>query len=93
MYNRWLAVYPGGEVDYSLARRIPIGIQKVTEDFEDSFRSNNVETVKNSPVLPPDRVRKELITGVYEGGGNKYLWEQEVEEATSLMLNQVVDTY
>lgn len=43
----WLAVNPGGEVDNSLARSVPIGIQSVIADFEDSFRANNLEAVKN----------------------------------------------
>ena len=89
----WLAVNPGGEIDYSLARSIPLGIQSVLVDFEESFRSNNLEAVKDTPVLPPDRVRKALSTGVFEGGGKKYPCEQEVEEATSLMLNRIADTY
>ena len=89
----WLAVNPGGEIDYSLARSIPIGIQIVLTDFEQSFRSNNLNSVKDTPVLPPDRVRKALLTGVFEGGGKKYPCEQEVEEATSLMLNRIADTY
>lgn len=89
----WLAVNPSGEIDYSLARSIPLGIQSVLADFEESFRSNNLEAIKNTPVLPPERVRKALITGAFEGGGKKYPCEQEVEEATSLMLNRVADTY
>ena len=59
----WLAVNPGGEVDYSLARSIPIGIQSVLADFVEIFRSNNLEAVKDTPVLPPNRVRKALIIG------------------------------
>ena len=62
-------------------------------DFEESFRSNNLEAVKDTPVLPPDRVRKALITDVFEGGGKMYSCEQEVKEATSLMLNRIADTY
>jgi len=89
----WLAVNPGGEIDYSLARSIPLGIQSVLADFENSFRSNNLEVVKDAPVLPPDRVRKALITGTFEGGGKKYPCKQEVEEATSLFLNSFSDTY
>ncbi len=34
-----------------------------------------------------------IAIGVFEGGGRKYLYEQEVEETTSLMLNRIVDTY
>jgi hypothetical protein len=68
----WLAVNPGGEIDYSLARSTPIGIQSVIGDFEDSFRTNNLEAVKDTPVLPPARVRKAIASGVFEGGGRKY---------------------
>jgi len=89
----WLAVNPGGEIDYSLARSIPLGIQSVLADFEESFRSNNLEAVKDTPVLPPERIRQALVTGVFEGGGRKYPCRQEIEEATSLMLNRVADTY
>ena len=62
-------------------------------DFEESYRSNNLEAVKDSPVLPADRVRNALITGVFEGGGKKYPCEHEVEEDTNLMLNRIADTY
>lgn len=89
----WLAVNPGGEVDYSLARSVPIGIQNVLTDFEESFRSNNLEVVKETPVLPPERLRKAITNGVYEGGGQKYPCENEVKEATNLLLNRIADTY
>jgi len=68
----WLAVNPGGEIDYSLAHSIPLGIQSVLVDFEQSCRSNNMDAVKDTPVLPPDRIRKALSTGMFEGGGKKY---------------------
>ena len=89
----FLAVNPGGVVDYSLARSVPIGIQSVISDFEESFRANNLEIVKDTPVLPPGRVRQAIITGVFEGGGRKYPCDQDVEEATSLFLNRFADTY
>jgi hypothetical protein len=60
----YIAVNPGGEVDYSLARSVPIGIQNVVTDFEESFRANNLQAVKDIPALPPDRVRKAIATGV-----------------------------
>jgi hypothetical protein len=89
----FLAVNPGGEVDYSLARSVPIGVQNVLADFEDSFRANNLEAVKDTPVLPPERVRRAIATGVFEGGGRHYPCENEVQEATSMMLNRIADTY
>ena len=89
----WLAVNPGGVVDYGLARSIPIGIQQVISDFEESFRTNHVELVKDIPVLPPARVRQAITTGVFEGGGKKYPCGEYVNEATSLFLNKFADTY
>jgi len=89
----WIAVNPGGEVDYSLARSVPVGIQNVVADFEESFKANNLQAVKDTPVLPPDRVRRAITTGVFEGGGQKYPCEKEVKEATNLLLNRFADTY
>jgi len=89
----FLAVKQGGEVDYALARSVPLGIQSIISNFEESFRTNNLEIVKDTPVLPPDRVRKAIVTGVFEGGGRKFSCDQDVGEATSLFLNQFVDTY
>jgi len=89
----WLAVNPGGVVDYGLARSIPIGIHQVISDFEESFRANHVELVKDIPVLPPARVRRAIATGVFEGGGKKYPCGEYVDEATSLFLNKFADTY
>lgn len=89
----WLAVNPGGEVDYGLSRSVPIGIQNVLTEFEESFRSNNLEAVKNTPILPPERLRKAIMSGIYEGGGRKYKCESEVGEATNLLLNRIADTY
>jgi len=89
----FLAVNPGGEVDYSLARSVPLGILSVINDFEESFRANNLEFVKDTPVLPPDRVRKAIFTDVFVGGGRKYPCENDVDEATSLFLNRFADIY
>jgi hypothetical protein len=89
----FLAVNQGGEVDYALARSVPLGIQSVISDFEESFRANNLEVVKDTPVLPPDRVRKAIASGVFEGGGQKHPCMQNVDEATSLFLNRFADTY
>ena len=54
----WLAVNPGGVVDYGLARSIPLGINQVTSDFEESFRVNHVDLVKDIAGLGPDRIRR-----------------------------------
>jgi len=89
----WLAVNPGRAVDYSLTRSLPLGIQSVVSDFDESFRVNNLKAVKATPVLPPERVRRAIATGVFDGGGRCYPCEQEVQEATNLMLNRIADTY
>ena len=89
----YLAVNPGGEVDYSLARSVPIGIQNVVADFEESFRANNLEAVKDTPVLPPERIRRAIATGVFEGGGLRYPCVDEAKEAINMLLNRIADTY
>jgi hypothetical protein len=89
----FLAVNQGGEVDYALARSVPLGIQSVINDFEESFRANNLEIVKDTPVLPPERVRIALYSGVFIGGGQEYPCQQDVDEATSVFLNRFADTY
>ena len=89
----WKAAISVGEVDYSLARSVPIGIQNVLVDCEESFRANHLEAVKDSPVLAPERLRKAIFNSVYEGGGRKYPCENEVKEATNLLLNRIADTY
>ena len=48
---------------------------------------------RSTPVLPPERLRKAITEGTYEGGGRKYSCETEVKEATSLLLNRLADTY
>ena len=65
----FLAVNQGGEVDYVLARSVPLGIQSVINDFEESVRANNLEIVKDTPVLPPERVRRAVSSGTFTGGG------------------------
>jgi len=89
----FLAVNQGGQVDYVLARSVPLGIQSVISDFEESFRTNNLEIVKDTPVLPPDRVRIAVSTGIFMGGGREYPCQQDVDEATSMFLNRFADTY
>ena len=89
----FLAVNQGGEVDYALARSVPLGIQSIINDFEESFRANNLEIVKDTPVLPSERVRSAVSTGVFVGGGQDYPCQQDVDEATSVFLNRFADTY
>jgi len=89
----FLAVNPGGVVDYSLAQSVPLGIQSVIADFEESFRSNNLEAVKDTSVLPPDRARQAISTGVFNGGGRQFDCSEYVEESTSLFLNRFRNSY
>jgi len=61
--------------------------------FETSFRSNNIKAVKDTPVLPPERIRRAIATGVFEGAGRRIPCEKEAKEATNLLLNRIMDTY
>jgi hypothetical protein len=89
----WLAVNPGGEVDYSLAQSTPIGIQQAIKEFERSFRANYRDVTKEITTLPPDRVREAIQKGKFSGGGKQYPCEEEAREATSTLLNRIADTY
>ena len=76
----WIAVNPGGEVDYGLTRSVPLGTQSVIADLEESFKAYNLKAVKDNPVLTvlsPERVRKAIATGVFEDGGRKYPCEYD----------------
>ena len=42
-------------------------------DFEESSRVNNLEAVKDTPVLTPDSVRKANTSGMLEGGGKEMI--------------------
>ena len=44
----WIAVNPGGEVDYGLAGTVPVGIQSVIANFEESFRNNKLRCDRRS---------------------------------------------
>lgn len=74
-------------------RSVPLGIQNVAADFEASFRANNLQAVKDTPVLPPERIRRAIVTGVFEGAGRHYPCEKESKEATSMVLSRIADTY
>jgi hypothetical protein len=65
-----------------------LGIQTVIFDFEKSFRANNLEAIYDASVLPPDRVRKAIATGVFNSGGQQCDCSEDVEEATSLFINR-----
>jgi len=80
-----IAVNPGGEVDYSLAKSVPVSIQNVIADFEECFRSNNLQVVKETPALTPDRIRRAIATGVFDGAGRRYPCEKEFKEATNML--------
>jgi hypothetical protein len=80
-------------VDYGLAASTPIGIQAALRDFERSFRANNRDITRDVAVLPPDRVREALRTGRFAGGGREYRCEREANEAVSVLINRIGDTY
>ena len=88
-----LAVNPGGAVDYALAESTPIGINEVVHSFERSFRANHRDAVRDTPSLPPDRVRQAIASGVFLGAGRTYDCENEAREATSVLLNRIAETY
>lgn len=89
----WLAVKPGGEVDYSLHISSQIGISKIVEDFERSFRASHRELAQSTSQLPPAQVREAIVTGCFQGAGDSFPCEIEVNEAVSMALNNIADNY
>ncbi len=89
----FLAVNPGGDVDYGLAESIEAGIQQVERDFERSFRAANKEAVKKSTYLPPEQIRAAIRRGVLVGGGQEFPCADEVHEATTLILRRIAEAY
>jgi len=65
----------------------------VIADFEESFRANNLDAVKDTPVLPPERIRRAIATGIFKGGGRQYPCDREAKEASNMLLNRIADTY
>jgi hypothetical protein len=49
--------------------------------------------VKDTPLLPPARVRRAIVTCVFDCGGTQFDCTNDVEEATSLFLNRFADSY
>lgn len=91
MITAWLAVsLPRSVSQCSVPLRD--GIQNVVFDIEESFGAKNPKAVKDTLVLLPEQVRKAIATGVFEGGGRQYPWEDEAKEATNILLNRITDT-
>jgi len=49
--------------------------------------------VRDTPTLPPDRVRYAIASGVFVGGGREFDCENEAREATNVLLNRIAETY
>jgi len=79
----FLAVNLGGEVDYSLARSVPLGIQSVIHDIEESFRANNLEFVKDIPGSPTCFLmnRNFQIDLIQNCAGRKMSFSQTIKQA------------
>jgi hypothetical protein len=89
----YLAVNPGGEVDYSLHASTQMGILDVIRDFEKSLRARHRDLFRSLPELPKDRVRRAIATGVFVGGGDELPCEDEASEAATALLARISVTY
>lgn len=89
----WLAVNPGGEVDYSLQESTNAGILDVIANFEKSFRSRYAAELQDTPDLPPARVREAIRTGVFRARGRELDCQNEVAQSVNLLLNRIANAY
>jgi len=85
----WLAVHPGGEIDYSLNVSAEVGILNVIEDFSTEFRRNHLDKFQSVSELPMGRVREAIQTGQFKGID----CQAEVEAAINLVLNGINNAY
>lgn len=89
----WLAIQPGGEIDYSLRESDEVGIQNVTAEFERIFKRNHRDLFINSD-LPIDRVRKAIQTRIYRpGNADPVPCESEVMQAVNIVLNRIANAW
>lgn len=86
-------VMPNGKLDYNVSLSVPLGINKIESDFESAVRQNNPELFRTAFQVPPDRFRAAIRTGKFSGAGQQISCENEVTEASYLLLNQIRDAY
>lgn len=82
-----------GQVDYGIIESEKLGTAQVEKNFVRSLRSAYKSEFKGASVIPADRVRKAISTGVYEGGGRTYPCATEAREAANLLVNRIRDLY
>lgn len=89
----FVSVSEGGVVDYVINRSEPIGIQNVSQVFENSLRSRYAKEFKDTPDIPPAKLRKAITNGEYTGAGRSYDCATEAREAASVLLNRIANVY
>ena len=79
-----------GEIDYGLARSIPVGIIRVIDQFETSFRARYKESTKETQSLNQERVRDAIRIGEFRGGGHVLICQEEAAQARNLLVNLIL---
>jgi len=87
-----VAVNPGGEVDFSIHESIPLGIQEILRDFENSIKNTYRADFKGARINP-EQLRAAITTGAFHGGGRVLDCRDEAAEATTKLLNGIASIY
>lgn len=90
-----LVVDPDGSVDYSAtSSEKNVGILAVIDQFKKDFQSNNRTLLKSMTKWREASVRDAIRTGVLNLGGlGEFDCHDEIEQATRLLVNRVIDIY
>lgn len=86
-------VMPNGALDYNVSLSVPLGINRIESDFENAVRQNNPELFRTAFDIPKDRFRAAIRIGKFSGAGQQINCENEVTEASYLLLNQIREAY
>lgn len=86
-------VMPNGALDYNVSLSVPLGINRIEADFENAVRQNNPELFQTAFEVPKDRFRRAIRIGKFSGAGRDIPCENEVTEASYLLLSQIREAY
>lgn len=82
-----------GNIEYNMARSIHSGILNVIEVFEQELRKKYYDDFKQTNIIPSDRLRDALRTGVYHGAGRELIVTDIANFSKNVLLNQLRTVY
>lgn len=82
-----------GNIEYALAKSIHSGILDVIDTFEKELRQKYYQEFVRTNIIPSDRLRDALRTGVYRGAGQELKVTDIANNAKNVLLNRLQTVY